>query len=166
MSVLSRIISILYRINDAVIVVIRSPSWTNFTRDTDATQITNKPSFTNLPFEIRAQIYEHLLVLDSPVQSPGSLVQSRLYFEFDPLDSLVRSRLHFTFNPLERPTLQVAILQTCRQVYEEALPVLYGLNRFVFGSPECIRAFHFAGLASGMLFIMTMNVLVRSFEGM
>lgn len=92
-----------------------------------------KLGFTDLPLEVRTPIFNYLLIDTRPILYPGRLVQSKRQFGVD---------------SLEHPDLGVAILQTCHQVYEEGLSVLYGRNKFVFESAECIEAFHFAGLAT------------------
>ena len=76
---------------------------------------TNSPAtapLLSIPAELRNQIYEYLLVDDQPVQveygveSPASKITS------------------FTGSP--------AIIRTCRQIYHEAIGVLYGHNIFEF----------------------------------
>ncbi|KAL8834372.1 MAG: hypothetical protein Q9170_003782 [Blastenia crenularia] len=92
-----------------------------------------KLNFTDLPLEVRVQVYDYLLMGTTPIKYPGGLVQSKFRLGVDPPD---------------HPDLDAAIIRTCRQVYEEALPILYVKNRFVFDNPECIEAFHFGRLAT------------------
>lgn len=46
------------------------------------------------------------------------------------------------------PNIDAAILRTCRLVYFEALPVLYGQNVFRFDCAKNIRAFQSKNLTS------------------
>ena len=39
------------------------------------------------------------------------------------------------------PDLDAMILRTCRLIYSEALPILYGYNVFQFDSPSSVRCF-------------------------
>lgn len=43
------------------------------------------------------------------------------------------------YNPI--PHIDAAILRTCRLIYNEALPILYGYNTFEFSSANAIRSF-------------------------
>ncbi|KAK3070342.1 hypothetical protein LTR53_010626 [Teratosphaeriaceae sp. CCFEE 6253] len=71
-------------------------------------------SFTTLPAEIRNQIYEELLVA-------GSVI------------NLTALRSQGARSPrTERYGLAVHLLVVCRQVYCEALPILYGQNAFYY----------------------------------
>ena len=72
----------------------------------------SSPCFLGLPRELRDRIYEFALVSTSrlPVQ--------------------VFSNQPITSTPKATPTLSPALLSTCRQVYAEAIDVLYTLNTF------------------------------------
>ncbi|KAI4680403.1 uncharacterized protein J4E84_008051 [Alternaria hordeiaustralica] len=77
---------------------------------------TSNPTATSLltiPAELRNQIYEYLLVEDEPILIAGSSQD----------DTAIKTG-SFSGSP--------AILQTCRQIYHEAIGVLYGHNIFQF----------------------------------
>ena len=46
------------------------------------------------------------------------------------------------------PNISAALLRTCRAIYEEALPILYGRNVFEFSDPDAIDEFRDSGIAS------------------
>ena len=80
------------------------------------------PSFLTLPPELRLQIYRYLLCHSSEIELQKwqlPLCQTVYY----------RHRLYRATEPL---SLESAILGTCRTVYAEAMPVLYGENTFIF----------------------------------
>lgn len=52
---------------------------------------------------------------------------------------------------LNPPDLRTTVIRTCRQTYEEALPVLYGGSFLVFGSPGYIEWFPSRGLVIGRM---------------
>ncbi|KAL8740075.1 MAG: hypothetical protein Q9184_008532, partial [Pyrenodesmia sp. 2 TL-2023] len=81
-------------------------------------------------------IYAYLLTTASSINNP---------------DALVRSKIHFDAEDLEYPDFDIAILCTCRQFYAEALPVLYGGNRFHFDNPESLQTFRSDGLVTGSM---------------
>ena len=45
------------------------------------------------------------------------------------------------------PDIDAALLRTCRMIYSEALPMLYGLNTFQFSSGSSLRHFQNQGLS-------------------
>lgn len=63
-------------------------------------------------------------------------------------DSLVKR--HYIGVPNPRVLgLHARILRTSRQIYQEALPVLYGENVFAFLSSDSLEAFQSKGLVKG-----------------
>jgi len=72
--------------------------------------------FLRLPRELRDKIYKHALIAD----------QAFLW----PAESYTRTH-HFSPN----------LLSTCRQVYDEAAPIIYKLNRFTFSHPSDCNVF-------------------------
>lgn len=75
--------------------------------------------FLDMPYEIREQIYAHLLILP-PLQEAANPGAWSVYHLF-------RSQI---YPYAEAPLLHPAILSTCRQIYSEALPILYAKNAF------------------------------------
>lgn len=89
--------------------------------------------FFNLPRELRDRVYEELLVYPWPgfaVQDPP-LVSSRISDDKPhPSDWWLTQRSPcFTVNNLSQ---SLQLLQTCRKIYEEAMPIHHGLNTFSF----------------------------------
>ncbi|KAH6842905.1 hypothetical protein B0I37DRAFT_383140, partial [Chaetomium sp. MPI-CAGE-AT-0009] len=81
----------------------------------------------NLPVEIRLQIYDLLLVSrfnrgDNRSRSVGNTYQKLISL------GSIKSRQYRTMEP--------AVLQTCKQVYFEAVPILYSRNVFRFNDPN------------------------------
>lgn len=70
---------------------------------------TQQPALLSLPTEIRLGIYRHLLIQPLPIRQKG-------FYEM--------------WSGSDLPTLEHDILRTCRQIHDEALPLLYGENVF------------------------------------
>lgn len=116
---------------------------------------TCKTTFMTLPVEIRLSIYSHLLVAryrhDPTYPKWGASeyehgFKKRIKFDTD--------RPHFTKNYLEP-----AILRTCRQINQEALPVLYGMNMFNLMPLDLSNLVTHAGLAN-LRMIKNITILV------
>ena len=100
---------------------------------------TNPFPFLSLPPEIRLQIYTHHVADPDNLQiatyqpHPGRRRAVQLGFE-DPAQS---NHIDATFNPIytkwsnQQPS-NFALVQVCREVAAEALPVMYGANTFEF----------------------------------
>ena len=87
-----------------------------------------------IPLEIRCMIYDLLLVSDDLIDSGQA---NKLLGE----NKSLSLRLH---NPISY--ISAALLRTCRTVYKEGLPILYGRNVFDFSHPEAIRKFRHCGI--------------------
>jgi len=72
----------------------------------------------------------------SYINNPDRLVEDRL-------TTLVTSKAQ---RALYKTGIDTTVLRTCRQVYMEALPMLYGENNFVFFSPSALDLFRNKGL--------------------
>ncbi|KAI9158684.1 hypothetical protein HJFPF1_06682 [Paramyrothecium foliicola] len=70
-----------------------------------------KPFFTHMPAEVRYLVYKELLVTEKNIVVYGKW--TRIF-------------------PRHKPGLGINILLTCREIYEEAVPVLYGENTFLY----------------------------------
>ncbi|KAG8527358.1 uncharacterized protein KY384_007510 [Bacidia gigantensis] len=84
-----------------------------------------KLGFLDLPPEIRTVVYRHLLVRHKRILWPQKVIGAWLL-----LETIVPK---WCWGPLHRGhdyDLQSAILATCKTIYQEALPVLYGENVF------------------------------------
>ncbi|KAK5699345.1 hypothetical protein LTR17_023314 [Elasticomyces elasticus] len=100
----------------------------------------NAIGFLDLPPEIRSVIYGLALRLEKPLQlngrlgSPPSVVNyvysPHLYILYGKEDEIEHVQpAHPT-----TPNLNVNLLQVSRQVYDEAVPILYGANTFAFSA--------------------------------
>lgn len=72
-------------------------------------------------------IYRQLLTITDPIEKAHKHLGSK------------DTALLDNYNPI--PHIDAAILRTCRLVYSEALPILYGQNIFEFSSANSIRSF-------------------------
>ena len=93
------------------------------------------PLFRKWPFEIREMVYKNLLFAGC-IEHPDKLIN-------DKLETFVRKESHRSFSHLG---IDSTILQTCRRVHDEALPVMYAHNRFIFDNPVAIEIFRRRGL--------------------
>lgn len=106
-------------------------------------------TLTNLPPEIRLEIYRYLLTTRTTIKKPGDLV---------------RCEIHHGADGGESPCLHTAILRVSKRIYTEALPVLYSENVFAFWSPEDMMAFRTEGLISCTLRSKKLGI-IRHCEG-
>ncbi len=72
-------------------------------------------------------IFHHLLTTVEPIEKPHKHLGSK------------ETALLDNYKPI--PQIDSAILRTCRMIYSEALPILYGQNTFEFSSANAIRSF-------------------------
>ena len=72
-------------------------------------------------------IFHHLLTTPEPIEKPHKHLGSK------------ETALLDNYKPI--PQIDSAILRTCRLIYAEALPILYGQNTFEFSSANAIRSF-------------------------
>lgn len=84
------------------------------------------PLFTKLPAEVRGMIYHHVLVSSEYITDAHDLLGYK---------TIVASNHH--------PILDIDsnLMRTCRLIYEETSPVLYGRNIFEFRSSESMKIF-------------------------
>ncbi|KAI9776626.1 MAG: hypothetical protein M1835_005457 [Candelina submexicana] len=101
------------------------------TTSSEASFASSSP-FLRLPTELRLNIYKHLLVTSAVINNP--------------LDSLKQSQ-NRRKAPVTIPGLDAVILQTCRSIYQEAVPILYGDNRFRFMSGISTEMFATSGMS-------------------
>ncbi|KAF2799772.1 hypothetical protein K505DRAFT_47133 [Melanomma pulvis-pyrius CBS 109.77] len=73
------------------------------------------PTLVTLPYDIKLQILKELLYVHKPID---------IFRSYD-----VKSKCMHLFTPTP---LYVAILRTCRSLYDDAIHVMYGLNIFQF----------------------------------
>ena len=72
-------------------------------------------------------IYNHLLTTLEPIEKAHKHLGSK------------DTALLDNYKPI--PNIDATILRTCRMIYNEALPILYGQNTFSFSSANSIRYF-------------------------
>ena len=89
-------------------------------------------SFHQTAPEIRHMIYRHLLVSGESITHPHRMIG---------YDETVAK-------PGNLPCygIDAGFMQTCRVIYEETIPILYGVNEFQFNSPTDIGSFQRHGL--------------------
>lgn len=92
------------------------------------------PLLYAIPLEVRFIIYDHLLVSASSISTKQA----------NKLLGRKRSILLSEHNPIS--DISATLLRTCRKVYNEALPILYGRNVFSFPNPEAIEKFRDSGI--------------------
>ena len=85
------------------------------------------PLFFAIPVEIRHMIYHHILTTLEPIEKAHKHLGSK------------DTALLDNYKPI--PNIDATILRTCRMIYNEALPILYGQNTFTFSSANSIRSF-------------------------
>ncbi|KAF4824556.1 hypothetical protein CGCTS75_v010063 [Colletotrichum tropicale] len=95
----------------------------------------------DLPYELRLDIYELLLLSPEPVIVSSSRRQLRVKVEPpEHQNAYLRApRPTARTVPLTHRRPHVEVLQTCRQINREATPVLYRQNDFVVGLKLCAR---------------------------
>ena len=86
------------------------------------------PSLLGLPPEVRLEIYRHLLVHHESIQ-PQILRNLDYYTGIRRAERAIsNTRSH----PVRDFSPKTAILRTCRQIYGEAVSILYGENTFLY----------------------------------
>lgn len=112
-----------------------------------ATDESQKPfAFLSLPTEIRLEIYDLLLICRFDRRTLSDIGGDTSQKELIP--SCVQG-------------LKPAILQTCKQVYEEAIPILYSRNVFRFNMPAVISSFLTKIGATNIKLLKFMHIFVR-----
>lgn len=93
------------------------------------------PFLAKLPVELRRQIYGELLKSPRSIRG-GELVEEKA------MTIVIRD----IRQPHQILAIDARILRTCREVYEEALPILYQFNHIGFQDVRSLRAFRAGGL--------------------
>ena len=120
-----------------------SSKWDPTTRSKPTSSKESSCAFlAKLPIEIRIMVYQELLISASPIQDAHEL--------FGPKKSFMK------YDDKPRiPNLDSRVLRTCKQIYNEARPILYGENWFRFvrlynisafardGSPDDLLTYNF-----------------------
>ncbi|KAN0086600.1 hypothetical protein V8E54_000288 [Elaphomyces granulatus] len=97
---------------------------------TNEVEKSNKVTFFTLPAEIRLQIYDLLLINRSDTDQERIILPTADIDESDDGIEYLQDR-----------TIEPAILQTCKQIYREANPILYSQNVFWTENPEDLFRF-------------------------
>ena len=120
--------------------VANSPGHSIHTDASDSRRPSSCPFLRSLPLELRLHIYKwalgretiHLVYMRvdcaEHYESSKSVFTSMIGANWNPMKS----------DPWEAPNLNLALLHTCRQIYNEAADILYGSNTFAVDN---IRAF-------------------------
>ena len=90
--------------------------------------------FSKLPPEIRALIYLRVLTTTALLNAGAEIEKVAYTLTTDDND------------PSHTSDIDSAVMRTCRKMYQETLPVLYGENKFVFRRPEDLEAFRTGSL--------------------
>ena len=93
------------------------------------------PTFLSLPTELRLQIYRCLLCHDEWIQMWSYRKNRELTEIVEKARSGSQPRL------LQFSSLEKALLRTCRKVYDEAMPIMYGENTFLYSCNSSIAAY-------------------------
>ena len=104
-------------------------------RPDPATAIKDCLLFSMLPLEVRRLIYKHLLVSTDVITKSHNLIswsQSPLMND--------RARIL---------DIDAVLIRTCRQIYNETMPILYGENIFIFERADEVSAFRDHGRLGG-----------------
>lgn len=119
--------------------------WTGPRRRSVSDQVSS-PLFSKLPVEVRERIYEYVLVGTGAVHFQFGSTPGR-YDQLLPLESRscepTRGTLEdFSSYPVfrESDATGCSLLQTCRLVYTESLPILYRNTQFVFDRTDTLKA--------------------------
>ena len=99
-------------------------------------QHTPSPFFALLPTEIRRHIYHELLCTPRTIRG-GDLVEEKRTMLV-----MIEPR-----QPHQDLRIDSTLLRTCRKIYDEALPILYGENKFGFCDVNSIKVFRTGDLA-------------------
>lgn len=91
--------------------------------------------FIMLPIEIRRLIYKHLLVSTEMISKAHNLIS---WSQSPLLNDCIR--IH---------DIDAIFLRTCRKIYNETMPVLYGENTFIFERADEVTAFRDHGRLGG-----------------
>ncbi|KAL8784091.1 MAG: hypothetical protein Q9195_009182 [Heterodermia aff. obscurata] len=94
------------------------------------------PLFCTIPAELRMLIYRELFISKSggKVEQPHKLLKKKK-------SSLIHRHRTAMECFIRDPHIDSSILRTCRRVYEEGLPILYGDNVFMFTEAMGVTAF-------------------------
>jgi hypothetical protein len=112
-----------------------------------------KSLLLELPIEIRLKIYDLLLVSrfnrwDNPSWSVGNTHQKLILLGF------IKDRKYRTMEP--------AVLQLCKQIYLEAVPILYSRNVFRFQHPDLMFRLMLQIRRTNMRLIRSLEIYVPS----
>lgn len=104
-------------------------------------------SFLSLPPELRVQIYRYLLCHNSWIQPHRTSDMPGYLYDIQARTRGMSRLPSFEPGPSTVYSLESAILRTCRTIYAEAMPVLYGENsfeyiscRYVLNQTDCPKA--------------------------
>lgn len=101
---------------------------------------TGSPFLQKLPPEIRAKIYHEVLGGETlhliPLPERVAHVRCRATSGTDPLRTCMPER--YSGQEIQVSSLDLALLQSCRQIYTEAIPILYTTNTFDIDDPSIL----------------------------
>lgn len=113
--------------NDGVKTLVPSPSFgTGYSASSPC------GALSKLPLELRVMVYKSVLMFKKYIRHPHRFL--------DRHPPIMAEECKY----LE--AIDAALLRTCRAVYQEAVHILYGRNRFEFRNPRDIKTFAHVGL--------------------
>lgn len=102
--------------------------------DTGSIAVLPCGSLSKLPLEVRTMIYRKVLRFEKPIRHAHNFLDPHPPF-------MLAESSHIE-------EINAAILRTCRTIYQEAIHILYGTNRFYFRKSKDIEKFAFRGLSN------------------
>ncbi|KAG7005238.1 hypothetical protein G7Y79_00021g051050 [Physcia stellaris] len=94
--------------------------------------------FKTLPLEVRLIIYRYILTISTMIKRGADLVEQTTLGLIAPDEGDTSMILD----------IDATVLRTCRQMYAETLPILYGDNAFYFTNVRALDTFRKEGLAT------------------
>ena len=114
-----------------------------------------------IPVEVRLKIYHNLFVV------PNTLPVNEYSSKYATLPEVIEcpfDEFDLTIDELRRRKPSIAILQVCRQVHQEAVPVLYGANSFVVDGTRDKPKLVFSEKQLAMVKYLRLNILCHDHD--
>lgn len=125
--------------NTAQRVVLVDPGSGRAAEEKEASRWVKGPAFFNiLPLEVRIIIYRYILTTSTIIKRAADLVEQTTLGLIAPDESDTSIVL----------AIDATVLRTCRQMYAETLPILYGDSTFCFTNVSALDTFRKEGLAT------------------
>ena len=117
-----------------------SKKWVRLPADQRCFEPLGKPfletAFGKVPPELRTYIFKNVLTVDSPLKDGISVPMTRS--KLDCPERRIETKP--SIKPA-RPASRLALLQTCRQIYQESSLLFYSINTMYFSDPDELLLF-------------------------